>query len=718
MQKKSFEAKKIFNTFGNKGRKMNENLWLRKQPFFRLVITFVTGILISCSISGHISIELKSVLHLTMALAFILICILKFKIAQSYFELVLVMFILCYSFYLTQSQLVIAKDIPNTGCNVAVVDFVENKGEGYVKLRVRMLGKAKGRDKGFAVSKAFVHYNFNNPTKGEFDVGDRLVIYGKATGVNNRGNPNEFNYKRYLLTQKIYYQYYVDGYNLENHGDCGDLKLLRRIGVLQSNIRKLVKSSKLSENSKALVLALTIGQKKQLSPELKGSFANSGAMHVLAVSGLHVGVLFMILNIILGFLERSQRLKILKVILILMVIWLYSFVAGMSSSVTRASIMFSLINIGTIFRRDISIYNTLAVSAFLMLSINPMELFNVGFQLSFLAVVGIVYFQPKLYSLISVKNWFLDWGYKFLTVSIAAQISTAPIGVYYFNQFPNYFWLTNLLIVPLVFALVIVSFLFIATEWVQWLNEFIGWILNLLSELTIMWVSLIDSIPGSVTKHLYLSTPELFVIYVLLIAISLWLVKVKKAYLVGALGLLLILLTINTVASAQALSKRTLVVYNVKGLSAIGLYSGKDNHLFVEKPEEFESSYAERVVSNHWLKLGIQGRTQLKDFDRLFPHNLNNKGRQSLDYFVRIKINNNNVFFYKDAYYSVDAKILGNADIVVVSGNSKPPKGKVGAKCLVLDGSVSYRLKERWGKYADEHELTLHPVGDKGAFIL
>ena len=173
---------------------------------------------------------------------------------------------------------------------------------------------------------------------------------------------------------------------------------------IQSKIINCFKNDIFNEESKALLIALTSGNRAYISDELQSSFANSGAIHVLAVSGLHVGIVYMLLNFVLSFLNKSKRKKVVKSVIIIAIIWLYAFLTGLSPSVTRAALMFSMINIGTTLNRDISFFNILAGAALIMLLFNPLNLFEVGFQLSFIAVAGIVYFQPKFYKLFSFDS--------------------------------------------------------------------------------------------------------------------------------------------------------------------------------------------------------------------------------------------------------------------------------------------------------------------------
>ena len=188
-----------------------------------------------------------------------------------------------------------------------------------------------------------------------------------------------------------------------------------------------------------MLAALTLGYKDALTPELRESFSTTGAMHVLAVSGLHVGIIFVVLEFLLSFLNRWRFGKRLKPILIIVLLWSYAFITGLSPSVLRSSVMFSCMAFGGVLGRKSNTYNTIFVSAFFLLFFNADLLFDVGFQLSYSAVIAIVYFQPKIAGLLYVRNRFLRWAWDLAAVSLAAQIGTAPFAIFYFHQL-RYFY--------------------------------------------------------------------------------------------------------------------------------------------------------------------------------------------------------------------------------------------------------------------------------------
>ena len=198
--------------------------------------------------------------------------------------------------------------------------------------------------------------------------------------------------------------------------------------------------------------ALLLGYRENLDKELVKSYASAGAMHVLAVSGLHVGILYLLLTRIFSFLKKVKKVKNGKFILTILIVsflWFYAIMTGLSASVMRATTMFSFIVIGNeLLNRKTSIYNTLAVSAIILMIINPFIVYQVGFQLSYVAVVGIVYLQPKLNRLFYSRYKLVRGVWAITCVSLAAQIATFPLSLHYFHQFSTYFFISNLIVIP------------------------------------------------------------------------------------------------------------------------------------------------------------------------------------------------------------------------------------------------------------------------------
>lgn len=207
----------------------------------------------------------------------------------------------------------------------------------------------------------------------------------------------------------------------------------------------------------SILAALTVGYQDAMSDDLKQSFRTTGTVHVLSVSGLHVGIIYLMIGFCLSFIHRSSRFYRIKPVVVIILLWGYAFITGLSPSVTRASLMLSAYCVAEVFNRKNDPFNALYIAAFFILLYNPFTFFHIGFQLSFLSVLSILYLLPKAENLIHVKNKYLRRIWQMFLLSCVAQLATFPLCLYYFGTFPTYFFVTNLLIVPLV-TLIIYSF--------------------------------------------------------------------------------------------------------------------------------------------------------------------------------------------------------------------------------------------------------------------
>ena len=293
---------------------------------------------------------------------------------------------------------------------------------------------------------------------------------------------------------------------------------------------------------RAVVNALLLGDKRELDPELRQGYANTGAMHILAVSGMHVGIIYLFLEFLLSFLKKWRHgIRIQSVILLLM-IWLYALITGLSPSVFRAAIMISFIIVARATHRYTQMFNTLALSMLFILLFNPALLYGVGFQLSYLAVLGIMVLYKPIKRVIPVTNWAGDKLWSLAAVSLAAQTGTFPLVLHVFQQFPNYFLLTNLLIAPLASLIMYTGIGVLAGSFVPWIFEGVSWLLNLLVWILNQVIHFIDQLPGTTTPG-NLSTWEMWGIYAMMIMVIMGLTWRSKKWLLASLVLLLLIST-------------------------------------------------------------------------------------------------------------------------------------------------------------------------------
>ncbi|MFW0715240.1 ComEC/Rec2 family competence protein [Pedobacter sp. N23S346] len=382
-----------------------------------------------------------------------------------------------------------------------------------------------------------------DPLKLEY--GDELVIAAKYLPVEPPYNPAEFNFKHWLALQNIYEQSFINQTELFKTNQNLGNPLLKF--ALELRAQQVAKYRKLIKNDEAFAVASTLilGYRADLSKETLASYSKTGTIHALSVSGSHVAIVFFILDFLLMSLDKKKSFKVLKFILICLLIWSYALITGLSPSVVRSAIMITVFITAKTFAKNKNSYNTLACAAFCQLVYNPYLIWDVGFQLSYLSVLGLIYLQPKIYKWMYIENKWVNKIWELIALSIAAQIATFPLCIYYFHQFPVYFLLGNLFIsIPLILILILgiavlippIDLLSGIFEWIiVFTNQVLKWIGDLpyatfssiwinLPELILLSISLVFFV-FAMTKYnkrlLFLSLSS-FIIYQLMIAYNSW----------------------------------------------------------------------------------------------------------------------------------------------------------------------------------------------------
>jgi competence protein ComEC len=430
--------------------------------------------------------------------------------------------------------------------------------------------------------------------------GDLLFFKTRFNPIRSNGNPKEFDYARYLRIHNIHHQAYVKSGDWEVVGNESN-SILAGIFGLRSYLSDLLNHSSMSAKNAQVANALILGQKEYLDKDVLRSYSSAGAMHVLAVSGLHVGIIMLILTSLLSPFKRVKHGKRLFIVLVLGGIWFYALITGLSPSVMRAGVMFSFIVIGKELQRDTTVYQSILVSAFILILIEPFIIFQVGFQLSYLAVLGIVYLQPKIENLLYVQNKILHKAWQISAVSIAAQIATFPLGLYYFHQFPNFFLVSNLLVIPLAFFILMVGISFLAFHMVPIVNEVLLWVFDGLISFLNLGVEWVEQLPYSIMWGISIEWYEVFLLYVTILAGSVAFINRKVKALFLAMGLSVLLLGINVEEKIRLERQDAMYVYNVNDEVAIDLFYGRHNIFISSKDLMNDESKLLFHVKHNWF---------------------------------------------------------------------------------------------------------------------
>ncbi len=547
--------------------------------------------------------------------------------------------------------------------------------------------------------------------------GDLLLLECNLQLISSPQNPHEFNYKRYLKYKNIYTQAFVQsgGWVVVGQNKSNPIKLFAL--NIRDYLLSVLGGTNLTNKQQSVAKAILLGHDETLDPETRNEYASAGAMHVLCVSGLHVGIIYLAFNLLLGFLDKSRHARSVKAILLILLIWIYALITGLSPSVLRASIMLNFIILGGAINRKGNIYNTLAASAFLLLLFNPLMIMEVGFQLSYAAVIGIVSIYPLIKPHLYSKNKIIDKVFSVLIISFAAQVGTFPLAIFYFHQFPVYFLLTNLLVVSLAGLIINIGFIYfivsglpIVSEGVEFIFKLVLWIMN-------TYVSIIESLPGSTLRGLILTLIAVIIIYLLMISFVKAIISKSKKWITISLSCLLMLTIMHTKRQIQIQQQYKLTIYSINNQSALEFNKQKSNVLFADSSLILDKNKINYHIQNDWWYSGIK-KSELvpinttiytKNEIGIFKHNelmlIQNK--------LILIINNNN-------WRDIDSMIL-QPDYLLISGNPKISLVKALEKfkpsLIIIDPSNSYYQEKIWVKEAEEFNIPCHFVRLEGALV-
>jgi competence protein ComEC len=479
-------------------------------PFLRYILFFILGVLVYSFFEGLIPLKIIFATILTFYTFYLILVGINIYQRQYRFkiQLPLLAYVLLVGFGLyfagitdihNQPDHLINNDLIVQSYLATVLSIDEAKANSIAN---RVLVKRVFND-GMAYSikgEVLVYHRSEKP----LHPGDVLLIEGSPQLIQGIKNPNEFNYKKFMLRQQIAHQHFI-GNHFEVVGNVNEKPIEDFfIGIrakIMANMDLYFKQSSNAQVAKALLL----GQKKNLDKELNEAYATAGAMHILAVSGLHVGIIYGFFFLFVKPFRLPVPKRVLYLSLIILLIWGYAMLTGMSPSVMRAATMFSLMALAQMKSRSPSIFNAIALSALILLVFDPFLIYAVGFQLSYIALLGILVIQPLLVRLWLPGNRFLEYVWQISTVGIAAQLATFPISAYYFHIFPTYFILSNLVAIPGAFLIMSFGVPFMVLAEVPVVSGVLAWVTEKLIGIVNLIVFWIQDLPASKISEISLS---------------------------------------------------------------------------------------------------------------------------------------------------------------------------------------------------------------------
>jgi len=429
---------------------------------------------------------------------------------------------------------------------------------------------------------------YTSKSEYEFSYGGIWAIKSTFQEIQGPTNPFAFDYKKYMANQEVFHQAFIKPENLEKLNGFAGSHLKKFAGEIHNWCKATLESQLSNPNEIAVASALLLGNKSLLSEELKESYTDTGATHVLAVSGLHTGIVAGAILLLLQWFNKNNLLwRILKLIIALSVLWLFVLITGMAPSVLRAATMFSFILTGQLLiKRPTNIFNIIALSAFLLICFQPTIVYQIGFQLSYTALIGIVSFQEKIYKTIYLPNKVLQFIWQLISVSLAAQLGTLPLTIYYFHMFPTYFWLSGIIVVPMAGIILKAGMLTLITTWI-W--EDIAFIPSSILELSIrlmnFGVDMCHQLPGLKSEGLWMDENQTILLTIVIVTFGIsWNFFQKKILFISA-GCLAFLLADSVIRDAKLVNQQVLTVYDYKDHIIIDYFDGHECICITDFPE-------------------------------------------------------------------------------------------------------------------------------------
>lgn len=690
---------------------------LKKLPFIRIIFPFIAGIFFETErFSNHVFYIIPIVLlSLFFGVFYFLHRIkkhhkLRFTAGIAVYSAFFLLGGYFTNLYSEKESILTDKEITAKAIIISLPEEKENTYKFIAEINIAYTDSLFFKQK-----EKILIYALKDCASAALEYGDEIIFSGTLQSITNSGNPKEFDYKSFLYKKGIRNRFYLQAgkYKVSNKNK-GNM-IVAFAEKTRAQLSSIYRKNGIEGDEFAVLAALTLGDKSELDNEIKNAYSASGAMHILAVSGLHVGIIYVIINYLLSFLDKLKYRnfavgKYSKAIILILFLWFFAFLTGLSPSVRRAAIMFSFLIVGKALDRPLSIYNSLASSAFVLLLINPFLVFEVGFQMSYLAVLSIVIFQPHIDSFFNPKNKIIQAIWSLTAVSIAAQIGTAPISLYYFHIFPNYFMLTNIIVIPLATGIVYGAAILFAVSFISPVAAVAAFLLKKIVFLLNFTVKTVESFPFSYTQNITFNIIDLVLFVIIIISLYFFMVQKNSRALHFVFVSFIAFLISGFVLKYYNYSTKQVYIYNVNKESAYRFTYKNTNILYTYDSCEI-SSNVKYAVQNHLVatagtKFNLRnienGASQsgqfLKFGDKKFLI-INSKDQVKFKGNKKIKLDY--IILSKNIYVYIN-------DILELYEPGQ----------IIFDSSNKLMRIERWREECEEAGIQYFSVPEQGAFLL
>jgi competence protein ComEC len=535
--------------------------------------------------------------------------------------------------------------------------------------------------------------------------GDWLMVKGKPQWLEPAKNPYEFDYAQFQHFRNIYYRLYAKSGQIKIVSSNNGNVILSSVNQLRNYFLSIIHTHVKTQDERAVAGALMLGHRDDMSQEIVQAYASSGALHVMSVSGLHVGIVYLALQFLLSWMDRRKNLIVLKALILIGAMSLYAILTGLAPSVLRAVVMFSFFVVAKTIKRDANMYNILAVSCLALLVYNPYLITELGFKLSYLAVLGIVALYPILHKQWIVKNKVLAFIWSISCMSMAAQIATFPIGLYYFHQFPVLFIISNLIVIPVSNFIIYLGMLLFSVGEIAWLSKWLGIVFYYMIYYLNQIILLIEKAPFSLVEEIYISQTEMYLMYLLFGLVLLMYYKFKTKYLTTSLLIGICILAIRAERVVQTTRQESLTVYSIPKQKAISFVTGREATIDIDSSVLNNKSKMLFHVLHHWWAIRVNQKTPVDSI-------VEDSSFVKLPFGYAKKMIDKNVLVINNHFHKISSTSLLPQDIVILSGNKKINIKEVHQlftpKEIIFDCSNKKWRVEKWKLDCDSLGIKYH----------
>ena len=680
--------------------------FLQRTPFFRLLLPFILGIILYQYVEFF-----HGVLYAMFGLSALLVVgSFVFRTPKRQFQfrwlfgcgISIFMLALAYLLSLEQEQADVFEPLHQKGIyRIELTSAPVEKAKSY-QCKADIISSFDDSAWKPAHGQAMLYFQ-KDKAASKLLFGDRLWIGADFAPPERALNPDAFDYAVYLKRQGVGATCYIPSGTWKMEGGSPSFSIRRAADNCRRSLLDVYRKFHIRGDEFGVLAALTLGYTDDLQPDIRASYSATGVVHILSVSGMHVGVVYVVMAFLLGFMSKTQQQKVFKALFIMLFLWGYAFLSGLSAAVIRATLMFSFIAIATCFERKSQLYNTIFMSMLVMLLVNPSYLYDVGFQLSYAAVLSIIFFKPIVDKIYSPTNKVTRFVWTMFSVSVAAQVGTTPFTLYYFQQFPNYFLLTNFIAIPLSSLIIYLAMGLLCVSFVPYLSVGVGFLLNKSVWLLNFVIITVQNLPYSVS-HISLDLRQSLVLFLAIFCLSGFYFSRKFAPLLIGLAALLLACVFSIQVNYQTLTTKRMIVYAGQKHTHVSFINRNHNYVFTTDSLEMQ-----RIAKAFWQNQKLEHPVYLHE---------NNWFNNGFATYEGSKV----LILTQDVLKKKITNTPLELDYLIIGNRLKPKIEQILAcvhpRKIIVDKSISRWYTENIKQYCLSRKIGFYSVAEQGAYIL